>query len=125
MLAPFNLTGRKQMNAVLKQVPVAPVAEFSSIFDGAGCEMFSSGAAPSAGADAQMGDHVGLFSSGAAPMMAADTHSGAQTGLFSSGAAPVVCISTGQRAGLFSSGAAPLTARLHDGTGTHLFSSGA
>lgn len=125
MLTPFNLTGRKQMTAVLKQVSVAPVAEFSSIFEGAGCEMFSSGAAPSASADTLIGDHVALFSSGAAPLMQSDTHSGAHTGLFYSADTPVFCISTGQRAGLFSSGASPQAARLDDGTGTHLFSSGA
>ena len=51
-------------------------------------------------------------------------HDGSGVDLYSSGAVPLM--ESGVETGLFSSGAAPASrAGLDDGTGTHLFSSGA
>jgi hypothetical protein len=108
------------MTALLKYAQDVIATPAESLHDGIGVEMFSSGAAPCM-TDMLSGDATALFSSGAAPVMAG-MDCGGETGLYSSGAAPV----TGELVGLFSSGAAPAArARLSDGTGTHLFSSGA
>ena len=57
----------------------------ASLFDGDATQMFSSGSAPAARAQASAGDATEMFSSGSAPAAGGQTALGERTEMFSSG----------------------------------------
>ena len=75
------------MNAQRKVnfLPVAADSSGTSLLDGDGTSMFSSGSGPATHGAMLDGDLVEMFSSGSAPFQGRATVLGAQTGLFSSG----------------------------------------